>query len=105
MSRPGEPPRHLSSVDAVCIIVGIVVGAGIFGLPPLVAAKTGEAVPMLAKWLGMNTESGKCPDIVPPLVRLKCMAPGPWKLLRETLKRLIREARKRETAQRRRGRP
>ena len=52
MSRPGEPPRLLSSVDAVCIIFGIVVGAGIFGLPPLAAAKTGKAVPMLAKWLG-----------------------------------------------------
>ncbi len=46
----GVPERHLSVTDAVSIIVGIVLGAGIFGFPPLVAGATGEAWAMLAAW-------------------------------------------------------
>lgn len=50
--NPGTAPRrHLSVVDATCIIVGIVVGAGIFALPPLVAGNTHDAGTMLATWL------------------------------------------------------
>jgi len=46
----GAPVRHLSIVDAVCVVVGIVVATGIFALPPLVAANTSGPSVMLAAW-------------------------------------------------------
>jgi amino acid transporter len=49
--RQDAPRRHLSGFDAVCIIVGIIVGAGIFGLPQLVAAASGSAAAMLGVWV------------------------------------------------------
>ena len=45
------PVRHLSVIDAICVIVGIVVGAGIYRAPSLVAGCTGSAGVMLAAWL------------------------------------------------------
>jgi len=45
------PVRHLSVLDAICVIVGIVVGAGIFRTPSLVAAFTGSEAVMLLAWL------------------------------------------------------
>jgi len=47
---PGEPARHLSIFDAVCVVVGIVVATGIFGFPPLVAGNTAGPWAMLAAW-------------------------------------------------------
>lgn len=45
------PVRHLSVVDGICVIVGIVVGAGIFKAPSLVAEFTGSAGMMMLAWL------------------------------------------------------
>lgn len=46
-----EPKPVLTIVDAVAIIVGIVIGAGIFRTPSLVAANTGTATMYLSAWL------------------------------------------------------
>jgi amino acid transporter len=48
---PTHPPPVLSKADAVFIIVGIVIGAGIFKAPSLVAANTASDLTMLALWL------------------------------------------------------
>jgi len=45
------PVRHLSAFDAVCVIVGIVIGAGIFSMPSLVAGCTRSGGVMLLTWL------------------------------------------------------
>ncbi len=45
------PGRVLTTADAVFIIVGIVIGAGIFKAPSLVAANTASDWAMLAVWL------------------------------------------------------
>jgi APA family basic amino acid/polyamine antiporter len=50
-NQPSTPVRHLSVVDAICVIVGIVVGAGIFKAPSLVAMFTGSGGMMLLTWL------------------------------------------------------
>lgn len=44
------PKRHLSLFDAVCVVVGIVVGAGIFKAPRLVALNTASSSMMLLAW-------------------------------------------------------
>ncbi|HEU0204173.1 MAG TPA: amino acid permease [Burkholderiaceae bacterium] len=49
--RRGRPQPVLSVFDAVMIITGIVVGAGIFSFPPLVASITGSVQWMFAAWL------------------------------------------------------
>jgi basic amino acid/polyamine antiporter, APA family len=47
-----ERPRQVLSVlDAVAVIVGVVLGAGIFRLPSLVAAELGNSWLILAAWL------------------------------------------------------
>jgi basic amino acid/polyamine antiporter, APA family len=46
-----EPRPSLSGIDAVATIVGIVVGAGIFKTPAIVAANTGSAMGFLLVWL------------------------------------------------------
>ncbi|MFB3924619.1 MAG: APC family permease [Syntrophales bacterium] len=43
--------KPLSAIDAVAIIVGIVIGAGIFRTPSLVAANSGNEVCVLLVWL------------------------------------------------------
>lgn len=43
--------RQLSWYDAVAVIVGIVIGAGIFGLPGLVALNTPSPTMMMLAWL------------------------------------------------------
>ena len=48
---PAEPRAVLSMVDAVALIVGIVVGAGIFRTPSLVAANASNAEAFLAAWI------------------------------------------------------
>lgn len=47
----GRPREVLSLLDSVAIIVGIVVGAGIFRLPSLVAGELGSEWLILAVWL------------------------------------------------------
>jgi APA family basic amino acid/polyamine antiporter len=48
---PAAPKRLLTVVDAVTLIVGIVVGAGIFKTPSLVATYAGEAYIFLLAWV------------------------------------------------------
>lgn len=48
---PSEHPTCLSVVDAVMLIVGIVIGAGIFALPSLVAANTGSMSMFVLAWV------------------------------------------------------
>lgn len=47
----GVPKATLSTFDVVAIIVGIVVGAGIFKTPSLIAANVSDIVEMLALWM------------------------------------------------------
>ena len=47
---PAAPERVLGLREAVAIIVGIVIGAGIFKAPSLVAQFTGASELMLAAW-------------------------------------------------------
>ncbi|MGH2623858.1 MAG: hypothetical protein ACRDE7_09345, partial [Sphingobacterium sp.] len=47
----GEPKKILGSVDAISIIVGIVIGAGVFKTPALVAANTSNDSMFLLSWL------------------------------------------------------
>jgi amino acid transporter len=46
----GAPRPELSTPDAVMIIVGIVIGGGIFALPPAIAGLTGSLEWMWAAW-------------------------------------------------------
>jgi len=50
-NEPGKPVRHLSGLDATCVIVGIVVGAFIFKSPSWVAGLTGSVGWMMGAWL------------------------------------------------------
>jgi hypothetical protein len=50
-SADGEPKPALSMLDAVALIVGIVVGAGIFSFPSLVAGNTASATMFLSVWI------------------------------------------------------
>jgi APA family basic amino acid/polyamine antiporter len=47
----GAPRPALSVFDAVMVITGVVIGGGIFSMPPLVADITGSVQWMLAAWL------------------------------------------------------
>lgn len=49
--RPGGPTVPLGVFDAGLIIVGVVVGAGIFALPSMVAANTGSAESFAWAWI------------------------------------------------------
>src|SRR5437867_10017367 len=59
MPSPEDPPQHsaagpvqtLSLGDAVGIVVGLVIGAGIFKTPSLVAVNTGAEWVMIAVWV------------------------------------------------------
>src|SRR5690606_9037037 len=44
--------RGLSVLDAVAVLVGVVIGIGIFGFPPLVAQHAQSESVYLALWLG-----------------------------------------------------
>lgn len=51
-AAPASAPRPVFDLkDAVALVVGIVVGAGIFKLPALVAANTGDAGTMMLAWI------------------------------------------------------
>lgn len=45
-----EPAGNLSAFDAVMLVVGIVIGSGIFALPAMVAANTGTVGSFLLAW-------------------------------------------------------
>jgi APA family basic amino acid/polyamine antiporter len=47
----GQPRPTLSLYDAIAMIVGLIVGAGIFGTPSIVAGAAGSESMMLAMWL------------------------------------------------------
>lgn len=47
----GEPRQTLSLFDAVAMIVGLIVGAGIFGTPSIVAGAAGSEGMLLATWV------------------------------------------------------
>ncbi len=49
-STTNQPRRQLSRLDAISIIVGIIIGAGIFETTPDVAAQTGSVVELLLIW-------------------------------------------------------
>ncbi|HSJ67248.1 MAG TPA: amino acid permease, partial [Anditalea sp.] len=46
-----HPRRVLSTVDVIALIVGIVIGAGIFRVPSLVAANSGSGYMFLSTWV------------------------------------------------------
>lgn len=46
-----HPVQRLSAISAIAIIVGIVIGAGIFKTPAMVASVTGDAGWMLIAWI------------------------------------------------------
>jgi amino acid transporter len=48
---PGRPLPIFSAVNAVAVVVGVVVGIGIFRLPPVVAQHAGSGWMFLAFWL------------------------------------------------------
>ena len=47
-----QPQPHLSLIDAIALIVGIVVGVGIFKTPSQVAANVNNEISFLLLWLG-----------------------------------------------------
>lgn len=51
VEHPQTPKRVLSAADAIALIVGIVIGAGIFRTPSLVAANVESGGMMLTVWL------------------------------------------------------
>ena len=50
-TQPVAPTQQLSLIDAIAIIVGIVIGAGIFATPSLVAANTSTDFDFLLAWM------------------------------------------------------
>ena len=51
MEAGSGPKRHLSLLDATCVVVGIVIGVGIFRSPSLVAAMSGTPTRMVLAWV------------------------------------------------------
>jgi amino acid transporter len=49
-ARGEAPPRYLSTFDAIAVIVGVVIGSGIFEATPRIAAASGNAVVFLGVW-------------------------------------------------------
>lgn len=49
--RHGSGRRSLSVIDAVCVLVGVVVGVGIFGFPPMVARYAATTEIYLGLWI------------------------------------------------------
>lgn len=47
----GQPRQTLSLFDAVAMIVGLIVGAGVFGTPAIVAGASGSEGMMVAMWV------------------------------------------------------
>jgi amino acid permease len=51
INRAQGPAKTLSSFDAIAIIVGVVIGAGIFKTPSIVAAHSGSEAAVVLLWL------------------------------------------------------
>ena len=51
LAPPAQPRRCLSVASAASIVVGIVIGAGIFELPSLVAGVVGSTTGLIAVWI------------------------------------------------------
>lgn len=51
MTEDAHPQPQLSVLDAVALIVGVVVGAGIFRTPSIVAANSGSETALLLLWI------------------------------------------------------
>ena len=49
--QDAQPRRSLTLADAVAMIVGVVIGVGIFRAPPIVAANSSSTSVFLALWL------------------------------------------------------
>ncbi len=49
--KQGRPHQTLSLFDAVTMIVGLIVGAGIFGTPAIVAGAVGDETVLIALWI------------------------------------------------------
>src|SRR5690606_41940511 len=47
----GAPRGNLTVVDGVAVLVGVVIGIGIFGFPPLVAQQTDSSLVYIGLWL------------------------------------------------------
>ena len=47
----GAPQKELSLFDSTCIIVGIIIGAGIYETAPLVAKCLGSGAGVMLIWL------------------------------------------------------
>src|SRR5437773_12460262 len=66
MSSPENPPQHssagpaqvLSLGDATAIIVGLIIGAGIFGTPSIVAGAVESPGLLVAVWVAGGAVSG-----------------------------------------------
>jgi len=50
-SQPGRPTRQLTLFDSVCIIVGIIIGAGIYRTTPDIASLVPSTAALVAVWL------------------------------------------------------
>lgn len=50
-SAPGQPSRQLTLFDSICIIVGIIIGAGIYRTTPDIASCVPSASALVAVWL------------------------------------------------------
>lgn len=57
ISQSGEPRPVLGFFDAAALVVGIVVGAGIFSFPSLVAANSGSAAAFFGIWIAGGVAS------------------------------------------------
>src|SRR5437899_7997189 len=51
IERPHDLPRRLGTLDATAIVIGIVIGSGIFVLPNLIARNLPSASAILAVWV------------------------------------------------------
>jgi APA family basic amino acid/polyamine antiporter len=51
METPGELPRKLSWLDATALVIGIVIGSGIFLLPNLIARELSSPAAILSVWI------------------------------------------------------
>lgn len=50
-SRTAAPKPQLTLIDVLALVVGVVIGAGVFSAPSLVAANSGSSTEMLLAWV------------------------------------------------------
>ena len=61
-SEPSEPRRNLGLLDAVCLIVGVIIGAGIYEVAPTVSRAAHSSAGIFGIWLlgGLLSLVGAC---------------------------------------------